>query len=125
MATAIICIVIVVICVFGVKSYVGRLSHGCCGGSSDTVKKEKPADGDISHYPYVYVVEIDGMTCKNCAARIENAFNTAEGGNFYASVKLNQKKATVRAKTETPEAELRRIVVRTGYSVVSVKEEGR
>lgn len=123
MSTVIICIVIVVICAFGVKSYVGKLSHGCCGGSSDTVKKEKPADGDLSHYPYVYVLEIEGMTCKNCAARIENAFNTAEGGRFYASVKLNRKEATVRAKAETPEGELRRIVARAGYSVVSVRAE--
>lgn len=123
MATVIICVILVLICAFGVKSYVGRLSHGCCGGSSDAVKRVKPADDDISHYPYLYVMEIDGMTCKNCAARIENAFNTEENGGFFASVKLNQKKATVRAKEEVPEAELRRIVIKTGYSVVSVARE--
>lgn len=122
MIDAIICIIIVVLCVFGVKTYVGKLSHGCCG-SGRAVKKKKPADSNVSHYPYTYILEIDGMTCKNCAARIENAFNTSESGNFYARVKLNKKKAVVRSKTKLPEEELRKIVVKTGYSVAGVKAE--
>lgn len=123
MATGIICVILIVICVFGVKSYIGRLSHGCCGGSSDTVKREKPLDSDISHYPFRYILEIDGMTCKNCAARIENAFNQEESGNFYARVSLGKRTAVVHTKQETPEGELRRIVSRAGYSVVRLNRE--
>lgn len=123
MATAIIIIVLIVICIFGVKSYVGKLSHGCCGGESDTVKREKPEDTDISHYPCRYILEIGGMTCKNCAARIENTFNKDESGNFYAKVNLGKKTAEVNAKQEIPEEELRRMVIRLGYDIISVKKE--
>lgn len=122
MIDAVICIIVVVLCVFGVKTYVGKLSHGCCG-SGGAVKKRKPADSDISHYPYTYIVDIEGMTCKNCAARIENAFNTSESGNFYAHVKLNKKRAVVHSKEELPEEELRKIVVKAGYSVANVTKE--
>lgn len=120
MANIMICVVIVLICVLGIYSYVKKLSHGCCGGSSDTVKRRKPEDTDLSHYPLCYELEIDGMTCKNCAARIENAFNST--GDYYAVVNLNKKTGTIRAKTETPETELRRLVAKCGYSVVGVKD---
>lgn len=123
MATVIICIILLVICIFGIKSYAGKLSHGCCGGASDAVKRKKPQDEDITHYPYSYVVEIDGMTCKNCAARIENAFNTDDSGNYYAKVNLGKKKAFVHTKHVTPETELGRIVARTGYIAVSVVKD--
>ena len=119
MANIIICAVIVLVCVPGIYSYVKKLSHGCCGGSSDTVKRQKPEDMDLSHYPFCYELKIDGMTCKNCAARIENAFNGT--GDYYAVVKLNKRTATIHAKAETPETELRRIVAKCGYSVVEVK----
>lgn len=121
MATIIICIILVGICALGVKSYIGKLSHGCCGAGGDTVKRERPKDSELSHYPYVYHMEIEGMTCKNCAARIENAFHAAEGGSFYAKVNLKKKTAEIYAKEETSEEELRRIVIRNGYSVVSVR----
>ena len=119
MATGIICIAIGMICILGVKSYIKKLAHGCCGGSTDKVKREKPEDADISHYPFCYELEIDGMTCKNCAARIENAFNST--GSYYAVVNLGRRTGTIRARMETPETELRRIVAKCGYSVVEVR----
>ena len=118
MATVIICAVLILLCALGVKSYIGKLSHGCCGAAGDKVKRQKPEDDDISHYPYSYTLEIDGMTCKNCAARIENAFNAT--GSFYAKVNLDKKTAFVHAKEETPEEVLRKTVVKMGYSVKSV-----
>ena len=117
MATVIICVILVILCALGVKSYIGKLSHGCCGTSGDKVKRQKPEDDDISHYPYSYTLEIDGMTCKNCAARIENTFNAT--GGFYAKVNLDKKTALVHAKEETSEEALRKIVVKMGYSVRS------
>ncbi len=115
MPTVIICIVIGLVCILGIRSYVRKLAHGCCGGSTDKVKRLKPEDTDLSHYPFYYELEIDGMTCKNCAARIENAFNSM--GDYYAVVNLGKRTGAIHAKGETPETELRRIVAKCGYSV--------
>lgn len=123
MATVLICVILVILCALGVKSYVGKIAHGCCGGGSDAVKRQKPSDGDVSHYPHTYEIGIEGMSCQNCAARIENAFNTAESGNYYAAVKLGKKLAVVHAKQTVPPEELRRIVVQAGYDVTEIKGE--
>ena len=37
------------------------------------MKKVKVKDKDPSHYPYEKILKIDGMTCGNCANRVENA----------------------------------------------------
>ena len=119
MATAIICAVLLLICVLAVVSYRKKLSQGCCGSGGDTVDKQKPADRDISHYPYEYKAVIEGMTCKNCAARVENAFHVV--GEFYAKVNLGKKTATIRAKSDMPEEALKKIILRTGYDVASIR----
>ena len=120
MATAIICVVLILICILAVISYRKRLSQGCCGSGGDTVEKQEAANRDISHYPYAYKVEIEGMTCKNCAARVENAFHSA--GEYYAKVNLRKKTALIRAKAETPEETLKKIVLRTGYDVAGISK---
>lgn len=45
MATAIIIIVIVLICVFGVKSYLKRIRSGCCGGAGRSSRKKNQGKG--------------------------------------------------------------------------------
>lgn len=119
MATIIICTILALICVLSIVSYRKKLSQGCCGSGGDAVVKQKPADGDISHYPYVYKIQIGGMTCKNCAARVENAFHAS--GDFYAKVNLGKNTALVRAKNETSADTLKKIVIRTGYDILSVE----
>lgn len=119
MGTAIICLIIVIICVLGIKSYTKRLTSGCCGGGGDAVKKTKPKDTDISHYPYTSKILITGMTCKNCARRIENAFHELDG--VWAEANAQKGYAVVHMKEKMDDAELRRIVSRTGYGVESVE----
>lgn len=74
-ATIIICVVIAAICIFAVISYRKKLKNGCCGGGGDEVKHVKPQDTNVNDYDHVYRMDIEGMHCKNCAMRIENAFN--------------------------------------------------
>ena len=63
MATALICLVLIIIAVFGIRSYRKRLTSGCCSPSDETaVKKVKVKDKDISHYPYHKILKVDGMT---------------------------------------------------------------
>lgn len=119
MANFIICVILVLICIFAVKSFCKTLRQGCCGGGGDAVEKLEPADRDISHYPYAYRIRIEGMTCGNCAARIANAFNGQEG--YLAEVNLKKKSALVRTKEEADPAELRVVVSRAGYTVAGIE----
>ena len=117
--TAVICLVLLLIVVFSVRSYLKKLKSGCCGAGGDVVKPVRPADRDLSHYPYVNRVEIQGMHCQNCARRIENAFNSQEG--FYAKVDLAKKTALVRTKVPVSDQQLKQVVRGLGYSPVAVE----
>lgn len=118
MSTAIICIVIIVICIFGIRSYTKRLSSGCCGGG-EIEKSVKPADKNADHYPYVKKIRIEGMTCPNCARRIENAFNKIDG--MWAKVDSSSGYGTILMKQEKGDAELKRIVQRAGYTAAQIE----
>ena len=109
----IVCAVIAVICVIGVLKYIKNLKSGCCGTGGDSIKKVKPQDSNVNNYSFEYKIKIDGMTCKNCAIRVENAFNSKE--NYLAKVKLSENSAYVRTKQEIAEKELRDIVINAGY----------
>ena len=56
MATIVICLILVVICIVGIRSMINRTAHGCCGGGGDNVKKVKVEDKNVSHYPYTCTV---------------------------------------------------------------------
>ena len=101
MVTAIICVVLGIICIIAVRTYAKNLAHGCCGGDGDSVKKIGSADSDKSHYPYEKLVKIEGMTCKNCAARVENAFHKLDG--TCANVNLGKQQLTLLTKDEISE----------------------
>jgi len=59
MSTAIICAVLIVIAIIGIKSYAKKLTSGCCGASSQpSVKKMKVRDKDKSHYPYSRLLKV-------------------------------------------------------------------
>lgn len=118
-STIIICAILVLVCVYTVRSYIKKLRHGCCGGGDGEVKRIRPADKNLAHYSYVSKIEIEGMSCKNCAYRIENAFNEIE--NYYAEVKLKEKIATVWMKQKVTDDELKRIIERVGYKAVRVE----
>ena len=116
MSTIIICAILVVICFFGIRSSMKRVSNGCCG-TGDDVKKVKAEDTDVSHYPYHFEVEVEGMTCSQCKKRVENAFNEKKG--FYAKVNLKQKKAEVYTAIRSPySGEIRDMVRRSGYMIL-------
>ena len=107
--TAAICLVLLMIVVFSVRSYLKKLKRGCCGAGGDEVKRVRPADRDASHYSYARLVRIEGMHCQNCARRVENAFNSQEG--FYAKVDLAKKTALVRSKAPVSDQQLKPLFV--------------
>ena len=118
MSTVIIVAVIAIICVFGIKSYVKKLSYGCCGAGDEPAKKIKVADKNEADYPHCVKVGVEGMTCKNCKIRVENYFNEKDG--VWAEVDLKNKSALVRSKEAFSEKEIRDTVSRAGYTATSV-----
>ena len=121
MGTAIVGIVIALVCVYTIYSYGKKLRQGggCCGTRDAVEKKVKVSDHNRGHYPYTVTLDIDGMTCSNCSRRVENALNKMDG--VWAKVNLGAHKATVRLKQEPDEAALRAAVQGVGYTVVSVQ----
>ena len=104
MSTAIICAILIVIAIIGIKSYAKKLTSGCCG----------------SHYPYSRLLKVDGMSCGNCASHVENALNGLEG--VWAQVDLEKGEALVRMKQEYGNNELKQAVKEAGYVVYKIEE---
>lgn len=119
-ATIIICIVLAGIVVLAVRHSRRVLQSGCCGsGDGPAPKKIRVQDRDPSHYPYEKILDIDGMSCRNCAVHVQNALNSLDG--VYSEVNLGRKKAVVRMKEELPDQVLRKAVADAGYSVGSIR----
>lgn len=121
MSTIIICAVLIIICIIGVRSCKKRMTSGCCGASSQgTVKKQKVKDRDPSHYPYRKILKIDGMMCGNCVNHVENSLNRLEG--VWARVDLMEEKADVYMKEPIEIDRLKQAVADAGYQVYKVLE---
>ena len=122
MATAILCILLVAAAVIGLKSYLKRLTSGCCGAAgAPGVKKIWVKDRNASHYPFKAVLKVDGMSCGNCAAHVESALNALEG--VWAQVDLAEGEALVRMKERRRPEELKAAVKAAGYTVYRVEED--
>ena len=67
-------------------------------------------------------LQIEGMTCASCVARVEKALNKVSGV-VLASVNLATEKATVRALNSVDLAQLRTAVEKAGYAVSTPKIE--
>ena len=116
-ATVIIIIGILLIAyaVYGtVQKVRGKARSSCCG-SAETVLPKRVEDTDESHYPFKYLVSVDGMKCSNCAVNVENAINAS--GDTWAHVNLGRGRADVLSKNEKTEDDFVRALKGTGYKV--------
>ena len=98
----------------------GKNKSSCCGGA-ETVLPRPVEDTDESHYPFKYVVTIDGMVCSNCAANVENALNAS--GDVWARVELGRGRAVVLAKKEKTEADMAKALKGTNYKVTGFEQK--
>lgn len=117
-STAVIIVVIAVICVFAVISYVRKLSKGCCGTAADIERKLEAKQGD---YRYSNTVEVGGMTCEKCAVRVANGFNRQKG----ISAEVSLKEGTVKIRSEEPLSEviIRKTIIELGYSAGEINTQ--
>ena len=119
MATAIIIILLISVCIFSIKSYMKKLAHGCCGTGGDD-EKASETKADISEYKYKYKFKIGGMSCKNFAAKIENTFGRKDG--LYAKADFKNGTAEIYSNADVSEFTIRQTVVGLGYSVEDIEQ---
>jgi copper chaperone len=123
MSTVVIGIVLLLLVLLGVKSSAGRFAHGCCGTGGDKVDRIKVEDRNKKNYPLEKDIQVDGMTCRNCALRVENALTGLNG--VYAKVNLEKKEAVVLMKKDVEDGILREKIREAGYWVLSVRQAGK
>lgn len=115
MGTFIVVIVILIIAAFAFRS---SLSHfrgegGCCGGSDKPKKNRKKRLKKVLNEKYI--VQVDGMHCKACAIRIENAINSVDG--VVADVNLSKHTAQIRTDHKIEISDIIEIIELEGYQV--------
>ena len=110
-------------CIAAVVGYMRRLRRGesCCGTQGEAPPKVKVSDRNTANSPYSALITIDGMTCANCARRVENALNSLDG--TYATVDLGKRCAKAYFKAPYDEAQIRRAVRECGYTVLKLDEQ--
>ena len=113
--------VVVVLCIFAARRAFGTATgkRDCCSGELREVTRDFPraniADTDESHYPYQADYTVEGMSCKRCAQRVENALNSVAG--TWASVDLEAGRAHVRSKEAIDTDAYRKAVRDAGYTI--------
>ena len=97
-----------------------RKGGGCCGEHQEAEKRVGIADRNKAHYPHSLSLQIGGMTCVNCARKVENALNSLDG--VWAKVAIDTRSARVLCKTPPDEAAIREAVRQAGYTVTEYRE---
>lgn len=67
------------------------------------------------------IIEIKGMSCEHCQARVEKALNAISG--VEAKVELKKNRAVVELTKDIDDQLLNDTVTEAGYEVVSIKEK--
>ena len=67
------------------------------------------------------IIEIDGMSCAHCAARVKKELEKIEGVEAV-EVSVEEKKAVVSLNTAVTEEELKAAIEEAGYKVVKISE---
>lgn len=82
----------------------------------------KMAEEDAS-YAWCRKIRVEGMHCKDCAKRLECAFN--QTGNMRAKVDYRSKTATVYMKESLNNSHLAQVVDRAGYRAAQIWEPAK
>lgn len=109
-------ILVVVVLIALVRSRKHFKGGGCCGSTGNTIRSKKtltePKIGEK-------IMTIEGMTCENCEARVENALNRLDG--VAAKVNWKKKSAVISYSTQVSDEVLKDAVERMGYQVTGIQ----
>ncbi len=123
--TAVLIIILAAVIAYAIYQTVKkfRKGGGCCGEFEKLEKRTAVKDRNKSHYPYSAVLSIGGMTCENCARKVENTLNALDG--VWSKVDLNSGTAKIYSKTERDTKELCSIIAKSGYNAELKNQESR
>ena len=103
---------------YTVQKFRGKAKSSCCG-TPEVKSVRKVDDMDESHYPYTYMLTVDGMKCSGCASNVENSLDNMDG--VWARVNLGRKEARVLAKKEYTEEDFRNALAKTSYKIADCR----
>ncbi|MBE7036831.1 MAG: hypothetical protein E7403_06020 [Ruminococcaceae bacterium] len=94
-----------------------------------SLKKKSACNGQCSccsgcepdKFDFIYTVNIEGMSCEHCKARVENAFNEIAGCS--AEVNLEENRLYLQSTHKFTEDEIKKVVENLGFTYVSYTEK--
>ena len=98
-----------------VQKFRGKAKSSCCG-TPEVKSVRKVKDTDESHYPYTYMLTVDGMKCSGCASNVENSLDNMDG--VWAKVSLGRREARVLAKKEYKREDFEEALKNSAYKIV-------
>jgi len=120
--TIIIYIIAAALIVYGVyytvQKFRGKAKSSCCG-TPEVKSVRKVDDTDESHYPFRYMLTVDGMKCSGCASNVENSLDNMDG--VWAKVSLGRREARVLAKKEYTKEDFDEALSKTSYKIADFK----
>ena len=120
--TIIIYIIAAVLIIYGVyytvQKFRGNAKSSCCG-TPEVKSVRKVDDTDESHYPFRYMLTVDGMKCSGCASNVENSLDNMDG--VWAKVSLGRREAKVLAKKEYTKEDFDEALSKTSYKIADFK----
>ena len=119
MINVILILIVAVIVFFAIRFSVKRLQGkaGCCGGGGQACVTVHPKK--IEKVAGKKEILIEGMKCKNCAYRVQNALNSLE--NVNACVNLKNKTAKVKYGQGVSDENLKSAIEDCGYTVLEIR----
>lgn len=120
--TIIIYIIAAALIIYGVyytvQKFRGKAKSSCCG-TPEVKEVRKVDDTDESHYPFRYMLTVDGMKCSGCASNVENSLDNMDG--VWAKVSLGRREARVLAKKEYTKEDFDEALSKTSYKIADFK----
>ena len=97
----------------------GSIKHfrgegGCCGGSPSRPPRKRLKNKVIK----IYIFQIEGMHCRNCANTVTRSINELEG--VAAKVNLKKHEAKVSCDREIDVMGMKNAIERKGYVVTGI-----
>ena len=105
---------------YSVQKFRGKAKSSCCG-TPEVKTVRKVDDTDESHYPYTYMLTVDGMKCSGCASNVEKSFDNMDG--VWAKVSLGRREARVLSKKEYKREDFEEALSQTAYKVTGFCEK--